>query len=143
MSLEQKCKVCGTFQKLANKRCSCGYNLAAGRKQEQVPIYKRLPGGKRKKLAMNVEEARLREAKIKISIAEGLDPEDEDATVQDLAEWYLNQRTVKKLRSNRDVVRVINIRGTTKTLLEELGMPFWSMHRTAWTGTISTRPLRA
>ncbi len=109
MALEQKCPACGTFQKLARKKCSCGFSLARGRKDNRVPIYTRLPGGKRKKLAMNLEDARVVEAHVTIAISEGLDPSDDDATVRDLIAWYIGLATVRRLKTFRDTERSLRV----------------------------------
>jgi integrase len=107
MSILGECPVCQRKQSNKNKACvSCGNNMDKSKRSRKVRFWInfRLPGGKQRRepVGYSIEEARDADGKRKAQKRENrifdMLPESK-MTFSDLAEWYLNQKSVKKLAS--------------------------------------------
>jgi integrase len=122
MAVLAECPVCHTKQKTKNKVCPCGEDLDAAKRSKKVRywIMYRVPGGKQRKeyVGYSVQEAKDADGKRKGQKREGriwdMLP-GADTTFQELADWYLDLRSVKKLSSYR------NIKSHLVAFLQEFG----------------------
>jgi integrase len=104
MSVLAECRFCGRKQSLRNKICKCGENLDKQKraKQFKYSITYRLPGGKqvRESVGYSIKEAREADGKRKSQKRENriweMLPESK-IKFSELAQWYLNLGSVKKL----------------------------------------------
>ncbi len=106
MAILAECPVCHNKQSIKNKACKCGQNLDAAKKTQKVRywIKFRLPDGTQKKeyVGMSIEEARDADGKRRGQKRENriFDIlEESKITFQELTDWYLELKKVKKLRS--------------------------------------------
>lgn len=107
MSILVECPACHNKQSIKRRLCSCGEDLVKAKKAQRVCYWidYRVPGGKqrREKIGYSVEEAKAAEGKRRAQKHEN--PRvlekvpDEKTTFKELADWYLNLTSVKKLRS--------------------------------------------
>ena len=106
MAILAECPICHTKQAVKNKSCKCGENLDKAKRASRVRywISFRLPGGKQRRepVGFSIEEARDADGKRRVQKRENrifdMLPESK-MTFQELTDWYLNLRTVKKLKS--------------------------------------------
>lgn len=113
-----ECPICHKKQSVKNKICKCGCDLNNAKKNRKVKYhfyYRDAHGRQRQKLGgKTIDELNSKEAENRIKRIElgFLDPDDADATFNDLAAWYLNLRNVKALRTYKDVCSAIKIVNT-------------------------------
>jgi integrase len=106
MAVLAECPICHNKQATKNKVCSCGEDLDAAKRSKKVRywIMYRVPGGKQRKeyVGYSVQEARDADGKRKGQKREGriwdMLP-GVNTTFQELEDWYLGLRSVKKLVS--------------------------------------------
>lgn len=106
MSILIECPICHNKQGGKNKRCKCGEDLDKAKRSHRVKywITYRLPGGKQRREAVgySIEEAKAAEGKRRSQKRENrifdMLPESK-MTYEELAEWYLDLKSVKKLAS--------------------------------------------
>ena len=106
MSILAECPICHRKQSNRNKVCPCGHDLIKAKRSKKVMywINYRLPGGKqrREQVGYSVEEARDADGKRRGQKREhrifDMLPESK-MTFQELTDWYLDLKTVKKLAS--------------------------------------------
>jgi len=114
MSILLECPFCQKKQSLKNKICTCSENLDKAKRSRKVKYWidYRLPGGKheRKLSGSSIETAKAEEGKIRSMKAENriLDILQKDKTFNELAKWYLDLSSVRKLASYRRVKIAIN-----------------------------------
>ncbi len=107
MTILAECPICHKKQAVKNRICSCGENLVKAKRSQRVRywINYRLPNGKQRREAAGffIQEAQAAEGKRKAQkfenpgILEKVPAE--KMTFAELAEWYLEQKSVKKLAS--------------------------------------------
>ncbi len=125
MAILVECSICHNKQAERNRICSCGEDLLKAKKSKRVRYWVRyqLPSGKRRKeyVGKSIEEARATDGKLKALKKENriLDISPESRTTWlELAEWYLNQESVKNLKSvertERCIKRFVEIYGNKK-----------------------------
>jgi integrase len=106
MAVLAECPLCHKKQSAKNKTCSCGEGLDKAKRSKKVRywIMYRVPGGKQRKeyVGYSVQEARDADGKRKGQKREGriwdMLP-GVNTTFQELEDWYLGLRSVKKLVS--------------------------------------------
>ena len=106
MGVLAECPVCHKKQSTKNKICKCGENLDKAKRGKRVNYWIdfRLPGGKQRRepIGKSIEEARDADGKRRVQKREGrifdMLPESK-MTFSELAEWYLNLNSVKRLVS--------------------------------------------
>jgi len=104
MSILAECSFCKRKQSVKNKLCRCGENLDKMKRSKKVRYWIdfRLPGGKQRRepVGFSIEEARDADSKRRVQKRENrifdMLPESK-MTFHELAEWYLNLKSVKKL----------------------------------------------
>lgn len=104
MSILVQCPICKKKQSPRNKECNCGQNMDSAKKSKKAIYYitYRLPGGKqrREKIGSSYKEAVAADGKRKSQVAENkiLDiTKNTKLTFNELAEWFKEQPTKKKL----------------------------------------------
>jgi integrase len=119
MAILAECPMCHNKQSTRNKVCSgkngCGLGLDKAKRSKKVKywIQYRLPGGKQRKefVSYSIEEARDADGKRRVQKRENrifdMLPE-ANMTFNELAEWYLNLKSVKRLASHKRVVWCID-----------------------------------
>jgi integrase len=119
MAILAECPTCHNKQSTRNKLCSgkngCGLDLDKAKRSKKVKywIQYRLPGGKQRKefVSYSIEEARDADGKRRVQKRENrifdMLPE-ANMTFNELAEWYLNLKSVKRLASHKRVVWCID-----------------------------------
>lgn len=114
MAILAECPICHRKQATKNKVCNCGENLDKAKKSRRVKywIQYRLPGGKQRKESLarytdldaySIKDARELESKRAVQKRENRAFEmlpEANMTFSELAAWYLNLRSVKKLASH-------------------------------------------
>lgn len=105
MAILGECPICRKKQSIKNKICKCGEDLVKAKRSKRVKYYitYRLSGGKQRMevVGYSIEDARAAEGKRKAQKKEN--PKvleiaaDNKTTFSNLAEWYLNLESVKKL----------------------------------------------
>jgi len=122
MAILAQCPICRNIQSLRNKKCKCGEDLDSAKRSQRVKYWLqyRLPGGKQRKEYVGVfeglngnsiEDARTAHDKRKTQKKEKrlLDIKSESKmTFNELTDWYLNLKTVKKLTSYNRVKIALN-----------------------------------
>jgi integrase len=117
MAILAECPTCHNKQSTRNKVCKCGESMDKAKKSKRVRywISYRMPGGKQRKEAVanfedlnpySIEDARTAEAKRKVQKKERriLDMLPEATmTFNELAEWYLELKSVKRLATYRTI----------------------------------------
>jgi len=115
MAILAECPRCHNKQSTRNKMCSgkngCGLDLDKAKRSKKVKywIQYRLPGGKQRKeyVGKSIEEARDADGKRRVQKRENrifeMLPE-ANMTFNELAEWYLNLKSVKSLASYKLVL---------------------------------------
>lgn len=106
MAILAECPKCRSKQSLKNKRCSCGENLDQAKRSQRVCFWinYRMPGGKqrRERVGYSQGEARDAEGKRRSQLRENrifdMVPEAK-ITLNELSKWYLDLKSVQKLRS--------------------------------------------
>jgi integrase len=106
MSILAECPICKKRQSLKNKLCKCGENLDKAKRSRKVKyhIKYRLPGGKQRQemVGFSISEARDADSKRRVQKRENrifeILPES-NVKFQELSEWYLSLKSVKKLAS--------------------------------------------
>lgn len=106
MAILAECPICHRKQSTKNKVCKCGESLDKAKRGKRVNywISYRLPGGKQRRevVGKSIEKARDAIGKRRGQKREGrifdMLPESK-MTFSELAEWYLNLKSVKKLAS--------------------------------------------
>ena len=113
MAVLGECPVCRRKQAIRNKVCKCGQNLDKAKRSKKVKywIQYRLPGGRQRKESVasfegldpySITDAKDAESKRKVQKRENrifdMLPE-ATMTFSELAEWYLNLKSVKKKAS--------------------------------------------
>lgn len=116
MAILAECPICRSKQKLTNKNCKCGEDLAKAKRSKRVKyhISYRLPNGKQRRevVGCSIEDARAAEGKRKAQKKEN--PKvleisaDNKTTFSKLAEWYLNLENIKKLATYERVEICLN-----------------------------------
>ena len=113
MAIFAECPSCHTKQSKRNKICSCGENLDKAKRSKRVLYWidYRLPDGKQKREPLSkfddldpysIVDAQKALAKRTVQIKERTIFDalvDMDLTFNELAEWYLSLKTVKKLKT--------------------------------------------
>jgi integrase len=107
MAILAECPWCHKKQSIKNRICSCGNGLVAAKRAKKVRYWVsyRLPGGKQRRepAGFSIEEARAAEGKRRAQKIENpgiLEKVPADRmTFSELADWYLEQKTIKKLAS--------------------------------------------
>jgi len=107
MAILAECPWCHKKQSIRNRMCSCGNGLVAAKRAKKVRYWVsyRLPGGKQRRepAGFSIEEARAAEGKRRAQKIESPGILEkvpaERMTFSELADWYLEQRTIKKLAS--------------------------------------------
>jgi integrase len=114
MAILQECPACHKKQAVANKRCSCGWNLDRAKKSRQVKYWLSYYIGKRKRREVagySIDEARDADAKKKILKRENrffdIVPEAK-MTFSELAKWYTGLERVKSLSRFRVINQRLN-----------------------------------
>ncbi len=115
MSVLAECPICRRKQSAKNKKCKCGEDLDRAKRGQRVKywISFRLPGGKQRRepVSFSIEEARDADGKRRSQKREGrifdMLPESK-MTFNELAKWYLDLKSVKKLASNDRITFAIN-----------------------------------
>ncbi len=127
MAIAAQCPICRRKQSLRNKLCKeCGENLDKAKKSGRIIYYVYHTINKKKKWEMigkSIENARAADGKRKGQKKENriLEiVEDSKITFQELTEWYLDLKKVKKLKSFKRVKQALasfnNIFGTKQIL---------------------------
>ena len=106
MAILAECPICHRKQATKNRLCSCGENLVKAKRSKRVKywIQYRLPGGKQRKefVSYSIAEARDADGKRRVQKKENrifdMLPEAK-MTFNELAGWYLNLNSVKRLAS--------------------------------------------
>jgi integrase len=106
MAVLAECPMCHNKQATKNRDCSCGEDLVKAKRSKKVKywIQYRLPGGKQRKefVSYSIEEARDADGKRRSQKRENrifdMLPEAKMSFFE-LAEWYLNLKSVEKLAS--------------------------------------------
>ena len=106
MAILAECPMCHNKQATKNRLCSCGEDLVKAKRSKKIKywIQYRLPGGKQRKefVSYSIEEARDADGKRRSQKRENrifdMLPEAKMSFFE-LAEWYLNLKSVKKLAS--------------------------------------------
>lgn len=106
MAILSECPYCHKKQSVRNKLCSCGADLVKLKRSKKVRYWigYRLPGGKQRRepVGFSIEEARDAEGKRRSQKRENrifdMLPESK-MTFQELTDWYLDLKAVKKLAS--------------------------------------------
>ncbi len=120
MAILAQCPICKNKQSLKNKICKCGQDLDKAKRSRRVKywIAYRFPGGRQRKeyVGYSIEEAKAAHGKRRGQKKENrifdMLPESK-MTFNELADWYLNLKSVKKLASyNRVKIAVSNFRGS-------------------------------
>jgi integrase len=104
MSILAECPVCRRKQSVKNKLCKCGENLDKQKRSKQVRYWVnfRLPDGRQRRevVGFSIKEARNVDSKRRVQKRENrvfdMLPESR-LTFEELAEWYLGLKSVKKL----------------------------------------------
>ena len=107
MAILGECPWCHKKQSIRNRMCTCGNGLVAAKRAKKVRYWVsyRLPGGKQRRepAGFSIEEARAAEGKRRAQKIESPGILEkvpaERMTFDELADWYLEQRTIKKLAS--------------------------------------------
>jgi integrase len=115
MSVLAECPKCRRKQSAKNKLCKCGQDLDKAKRGQRVKywISFRLPGGKQRRepVSFSIEEARDADGKRRSQKREGrifdMLPESK-LSFNELAGWYLNLKSVKKLASYDRITLAIN-----------------------------------
>ena len=122
MAILAQCPVCRKKQSNRNKVCKCGENLdkAKGSRRVKYWISYRLPGGKQRRESVSVykdldgysiDDARTAMAKRTVQKKENrmmdIIPESK-ITFQELTDWYIKLKTVKKLASHKRIKIALN-----------------------------------
>jgi integrase len=115
MSILAECPICRQKQSAKNRICRCGEDLVKAKRSKKVKywISYRLPGGKqrRESIGYSVEEARDAEGKRRSQKRENrifdMLPE-ANMTFEELFNWYINLKSVKKLSSHRRITSALN-----------------------------------
>ncbi len=115
MAILAQCPICKNRQSLKNKVCKCGQDMDAAKRSKRVKywITYRLPGGKQRTehVGYSIEEARNAEGKRRGQKRENrifdMLPESK-MTFDELVDWYLNVKSVKKLASYNRVKIALN-----------------------------------
>lgn len=111
MATLAECPICHRKQSVRNKLCKCGADLEKLKRQKEKVKYwidYRIPGGKprREPVGYSIEEARDANGKRRVQKRENrifdMLPES-NMTFEDLKEWYLELKSVQKLKSYRRV----------------------------------------
>lgn len=110
MAILAQCPICKKRQSLKNRFCSCGQDMdKAGRSNRvQYWIRYRLPDGRNRneKVGFSIKEARDADGKRRVQKREkrifDMLPESK-ITFTELADWYLNIKSVQKLSSYNDI----------------------------------------
>jgi integrase len=107
MAILAECPICHKKQAVKNRICSCGEDLVKAKRLKKVRYWVnyRLPNGTQRREAVGylIQEAQAAEGKRKAQkyenpgILEKVPAE--KMTFAELAEWYLEQKTIKKLAS--------------------------------------------
>ena len=106
MAILAECPMCHNKQATKNRLCSCGEDLVKAKRSKKIKywIQYRLPGGKQRKefVSYSIEEARDADGKRRSQKRENrifdMLPEAKMSFFE-LAEWYLDLKSVKKLAS--------------------------------------------
>lgn len=108
MAILAECPICHRKQSAKNKLCKCGENLDKAKRSKRVRYWLnyRLPDGtqKREFSGYSIQEARENESK-RVSQKRELGDrfyevlQEDKITFQELADWYLNLKSVKRLKS--------------------------------------------
>jgi integrase len=106
MAILAECPFCHNKQSARNKICKCGAELDKLKRSKKIRywINFRMPDGKQRRefVGNSIEKARDADGKRRVQKRENrifdMLPES-NMTFQELAEWYLNLKTVKKLKS--------------------------------------------
>lgn len=107
MAILAECPWCHKKQSIRNRTCTCGNDLVAAKRAKKVRYWVsyRLPGGKQRRepAGFSIEEARAAEGKRRAQKIESPGILEkvpaERMTFAELAHWYLEQKTIKKLAS--------------------------------------------
>lgn len=106
MSILAECPFCKRKQSLRNKRCTCGADLDKVKRSKKIRFWinYRFPGGKQRRepVGFSITEARDAEGKRRVQKREDSHFEYSvvsKLTFQELSEWYLGLKSVKKLAS--------------------------------------------
>lgn len=106
MAVWQACPICKLKQKLTNKKCRCGEDLDKAKRSRRIEYWIYYRVGRKQKVehvGKSLTDARTAEGKRKTQKREGkifdLMP-GAKITFQELAEWYLGLKSVKKLSSH-------------------------------------------
>jgi integrase len=105
-----ECPVCHQKQGVKNKKCRCGCDLSAAKKNKKVRYWDdyRVNGKQvRQFIGMSIEEAHFNSAQNAIAKAQGHDPADDNTTVSDIVKWYTGLTAVNRLKTYRDVKRTV------------------------------------
>jgi len=122
MAILAECPWCHRKQSIRNRKCACGSDLTAAKRAKKVRYWVtyRLPGGKQRReyvgndpdgRPLGIEEAKAAEGKRRAqkkenpSILEKVPAE--RMTFNELSEWYLNLKSVKKLASYRRIQAIM------------------------------------
>ena len=115
MSILAECPFCKRKQSVKNKLCKCGENLDKLKRSMKVRywINFRFPSGKQRREPVGFSITEARDADSKRRVQKREDPHFENSVVskltfQDLSEWYLELKSVKKLSSYRRITSALN-----------------------------------
>ena len=115
MAILAECPNCRRKQAVKNKRCKCGAELDKLKRSKKIKywINFRLPDGKQRRepVGFSIEKARDADGKRRSQKRENrifdMLPES-NMTFQELTDWYLSLKSVKKLKANIRVEQALN-----------------------------------